>query len=231
MHYDDEVLSRYVDGELTSRERAEVEEHLVGCGQCREAEAELEFLRAAAATADRLEPPARVWHRIQERISADSGRRARLRWVWAGVPALAAAVVVAVLVAGRQPENSRPAVLGPASERTAVDSGIRRQEKMPAGSLVRSPAVVAGAKPKGAKSAGPKMVEKVTAEEVGAESDRAVLAAAAEYRRYLEGLDQAIVESEQAMRQNPGHPRVRLVHTQARAGAAMAVEQLIPEGD
>lgn len=226
-HYDDEVLSRYMDGELTQSERVSVEEHLGACGQCREVLAALEFVRGAAAGASELEPPARLWQRIQEQIGSRARSRARLRWLVAGMPALAAAVVIAVLVAGRQQVSTPVVTASPELQvpghQVAVDTG-RRSPAAP------GPVPVAAVSPGRRRATRPIRVEKVTPDEVGVESDDAVLAAAAEYRRYLEGLDRAIVESEEAMRANPGHPRVRLVHSQARASAVMAVEQLIPEG-
>src|SRR5699024_3654140 len=105
-------------------ERA-VERHLEGCSACRALVADLRTVRAAAFTLDRLEPPAHLLARIQERIAAEPPQRARrLAWpntrgAWATWLAAAAALVlttaigVAPLLNGRDPEPAAPNAAGP----------------------------------------------------------------------------------------------------------------------
>ncbi|MEO0085726.1 MAG: zf-HC2 domain-containing protein [candidate division WOR-3 bacterium] len=228
-HCDDDVLSRYVDGELDPSEKAEVDKHISDCAQCREAIADLELLRGAAGAMLELEPPARVLRRILEHVGSSARNQVRLRWLLAGVSALAAAVVVALAVASRQQLGSRTAAEGLRLQvrvrHAAVDSVEPGLTAIP----VLGPNVVPTA---GARLAARTVrIEKVTSSEVGVEPDDVVLAAAAEYRRYLDGVDSAIIECEETMRSNPGYPRVRLVHAQARARAVVAIEQLIRESD
>ncbi len=73
-----ERLSAYYDGELSLQERAAVAEHLKGCLDCAR---ELEGFRRVSTLADGLnhpEPPAQLWHRLDERLDVEhSGDPAR----------------------------------------------------------------------------------------------------------------------------------------------------------
>lgn len=94
-----ERLSEYVDGELDAAERLVLEQHLAGCGDCRDAAQELrsvrELLRSDAIRSSDA-PTNAAWLAIAERIK----RRRRLRVITMGVGLLAAAALV-VLVIGR----------------------------------------------------------------------------------------------------------------------------------
>ncbi len=101
-------LSEYLDDELDSAERAELETHLDGCAECRTA---LEQLRRVIACAARLvdAPPAEeLWPGIADRIHEEPSRtgapataRSRAlprRTLTIGVPQLAAAAVLLVVL-------------------------------------------------------------------------------------------------------------------------------------
>lgn len=125
-----DLLSDYLDGELSPGERRDLEEHVAGCGACRAA---LEGLRAVVERAPALredeEPPADLWPAIQGRL-----RPRRSRWGWLRAlapgegtasaawwrPAMAAAIVVLAVAAGllftsRGGQAPAPAPAGQAS--------------------------------------------------------------------------------------------------------------------
>jgi anti-sigma factor RsiW len=61
-----------VDGTVDPLRQREVERHLDACAACRTLVADLRAIQAGAMTLERLEPPARVWQRIQERLANES---------------------------------------------------------------------------------------------------------------------------------------------------------------
>lgn len=93
-------LSEYLDGELASGERDEIERHLAECAACRTA---LEELRAVVARAGALEdrpPVTDQWPAVAERIGVvPLASRRRGRWRLAlTVPQLAAAALALMAV-------------------------------------------------------------------------------------------------------------------------------------
>ena len=101
-----ELLSDYLDDDVTTLERMRVESHIAQCAQCR---ADLEGLRVVVRRAGSLDdrPPERdLWAGIAERIgSADSsgvvpfGRRGRGRFTFTWVQLAAAASILIALSA------------------------------------------------------------------------------------------------------------------------------------
>src|SRR5207245_9226416 len=73
MHPNEHVLNEFVDDALGSAERAEVERHLTTCAACRQQVDELEELRRHVTTLAPMQPPDRVWRRIERELqrSAD----------------------------------------------------------------------------------------------------------------------------------------------------------------
>ncbi|HKJ92254.1 MAG TPA: zf-HC2 domain-containing protein [Longimicrobiales bacterium] len=109
-------LSEYVDGELAPEERAALERHLAGCGECTATLAELRAVLARAAALEDRAPDVDLWPGIAARLEpravltrADTGgsvidmaqRRpaARRRFAFT-LPQLAAAAVVLMLLTG-----------------------------------------------------------------------------------------------------------------------------------
>ena len=68
------LLSELLDDTLSPSLVTEVERHLERCGNCRAVHGDLRAIRQAAATMDRLIPPAAVWKRVAAEISAPPGR-------------------------------------------------------------------------------------------------------------------------------------------------------------
>jgi anti-sigma factor RsiW len=143
-----QLLSPYIDDELTPKEKAALEEHLASCEACR---AELEELRAVSDVLGeifrRLEPPPdllqRTLNRIRELEAAGEierlrrqERRARWRKVTVGV-GLAAGIGLAALQIGRAgvgpvPQAPAPVVLAPGRGVNVEDPAPAPQVEAPA---------------------------------------------------------------------------------------------------
>src|SRR5262245_27177981 len=99
MHPDDVILNDYVDESLTGEALEQVRRHLGTCASCHEQVTDLlRVKRAAAALREQpIDPPARVWSRI-ERATAPTRPSARPAFfdTWAS---LAAAAVIVMAVA------------------------------------------------------------------------------------------------------------------------------------
>jgi anti-sigma factor RsiW len=101
-----DVVADLVDGRLDPATERAAERHAEGCEACRSLRADLKTIGAAAFTLDRIEPPARVWDRIQERLHNERITPAaprllawpRTRTAWGLWGAAAAALLVATLV-------------------------------------------------------------------------------------------------------------------------------------
>jgi anti-sigma factor RsiW len=103
-HDGDELLSSFLDGDLSPAEAGRIAEHVAQCPECRRTLTDMRSIRNAARALERLEPPDRTWQAIQERVR---GRRADRRvrrlpaWLWVGLPALAGAAVLLVVLWSR----------------------------------------------------------------------------------------------------------------------------------
>jgi anti-sigma factor RsiW len=90
VNHPSELISAYLDGELTDRERADLIRHLAGCGKCSAEMEETHEIRAAVRSLPMLELPIGL-------IPEDDPVVVPLRshkGLWAGV---AAAIVIAVI--------------------------------------------------------------------------------------------------------------------------------------
>jgi len=97
-------LSEYLDDELTSEERAEIEAHLRGCGACRSVLEELRAVQARAAALPARAPDADLWPGIEARLGSRTSvmpfrQRAARRFSFT-VPQLVAAAAALMLVSG-----------------------------------------------------------------------------------------------------------------------------------
>lgn len=93
-HRPEHDLSAYLDRELLPEDVQAVEVHLRACAPCR---TELEALRATRRLLGRLATPP-LPPEFAARLAARAEGAAPRRWVWWPRPALAAAVVVAMVV-------------------------------------------------------------------------------------------------------------------------------------
>jgi predicted anti-sigma-YlaC factor YlaD len=91
MHKKEQVLQRYLDGELGSAEKAEVEKHLAECATC---QAHLDELKALASVLQRWSLPANQT-RLQQPLSLPNRQATQQAKV--GIIGWAAGIVIVVL--------------------------------------------------------------------------------------------------------------------------------------
>jgi len=113
-----ERIQELVDGSLGSIRRAELEQHLASCAECRALRDDLERIRDAAAALPALSPPDGAWMQIagrlrqEGRIRDDAASPApRKSYAWLGLAAaiVLAAAVSALLLFRSTPQPSVPA--------------------------------------------------------------------------------------------------------------------------
>jgi predicted anti-sigma-YlaC factor YlaD len=109
--FDEELLSGYLDGMLTQRERQQVVLHLEGCADCRGELAELATVREAARGSAFVAPPDEQWQELPKTPGSRSLRFSGwlLLAVWVTVVAVFALVELARSTA---PAWERLAVVG-----------------------------------------------------------------------------------------------------------------------
>src|SRR4051812_33636806 len=71
MHFEDAILTDFVDETLDAPERTRVEQHLAGCAECRRLVEDLREIRRVAGSLEFREPPARAWGRIERAIALE----------------------------------------------------------------------------------------------------------------------------------------------------------------
>ena len=98
-------LSAFLDGELDSRERAQMEQHISECMDCRREAEKLRVMIGFIEATPRPEVPADAWTGTLRKIEAASEKPARARVFkmpkWGAIPA-AAAVFALLLFLGSQ---------------------------------------------------------------------------------------------------------------------------------
>lgn len=132
-----ERLAAYLDGELSARDRSEVEAHLGGCAACARQLEELAAVDAAVRDLPADAPPG-YFESFPARVRARVGSRPRRAWwgppVW--YAAAAAAVMLAVLAPltlRREPPPSAPAAETAPTPAAALDvAKISRTDSPPA---------------------------------------------------------------------------------------------------
>jgi anti-sigma factor RsiW len=96
-------LSEYLDDELPSADRAEVDAHLAGCAECRSVLRDLRSIVAAAERLPAVPPERELWDGVARRIGAGSVLRftagAGRRFSFTA-PQLAAAGIILMLLSG-----------------------------------------------------------------------------------------------------------------------------------
>ena len=108
-----DVLSAYLDGELTDAERAAVDARLEVSAEWRDELAEVRAARDALRGLPEPEAPAGFWDAVHARVAADDDDQVddevvvpitaapshpRRRWAWVAASAAAVAAVVAIVV-------------------------------------------------------------------------------------------------------------------------------------
>ena len=190
-------IQELIDGSLGSIRRAELEQHLETCEDCRATLADLQKIHDAAAALDEVPAPDRVWLQIAGRLRQE-GRlhdvpaartpRTAPRWL-AAAAALVLATAAAAYFAARRPSPSpaRPAVTtatvpGNAAARDSVESvetELRLAEQHYETAIQRLQTIV------------------------GSEGQPLDPAVAATLQKNVQVIDQAIAESRAALRSEP----------------------------
>jgi anti-sigma factor RsiW len=110
-------LSAYIDGEVSSRRRTAIENHLAVCPDCRQYKESLSRVAESVREVDRIEPSAEFWSATMRRIRTlvkVPGSLPAVTPKWA--PALVASLVVAICVAGWLAWSANRAARGPTDE-------------------------------------------------------------------------------------------------------------------
>ncbi|MEO0107793.1 MAG: zf-HC2 domain-containing protein [candidate division WOR-3 bacterium] len=222
-----ELLSSYIDDELTTDNRTELEAHLQGCPSCATLERELRFLVRAANELEPIAPPDQLLGRIKSSIQ----RHRILPWVrpqtigWVFGSALAAAALLLLLLPSKRlPRESQsspspltvhgptldvqeppePIVLQPQLETDLQASPPSpRPRNRPSGSVKRHPT------PKTQRpSSDLVLVADCEPNPLAQEDDISSLDVTACLRDLAAGLE----EIEAALSANPGSPQVRYAY-------------------
>jgi predicted anti-sigma-YlaC factor YlaD len=117
-----DLLSAYLDGEITAAVRAQIDAHLQSCGACRDEVAGLARARAAVRSLPMLDPPP-----VAAVATADPSARwwSRRTVAWAAAAAMAAVLGVGVLTGGSDaPPLDLDTLADHHSARMVVDPGI-----------------------------------------------------------------------------------------------------------
>lgn len=88
-HKEWESLSAFLDGELATDERAEVEGHLAGCSECSEALRGLSLMKKTTAAAPRRSLPPALLARMETQLAKPASTERLLRLLrapWVAVP-------------------------------------------------------------------------------------------------------------------------------------------------
>ncbi len=123
MHPNETTLNDYVEGSLDAAEREAIEAHLGVCAACRAQAGEIGEIRRLASGLQPIEPPARVWPRIEAALGQEASPRARRSWQWLAAAAVLAVAAAATLWFG--PYRTRPEPAPPA-QAAAADAGSQQ---------------------------------------------------------------------------------------------------------
>jgi anti-sigma factor RsiW len=198
-----ERLSEYLDGELSSAERAALERHLAACPACTAVLAELEQVAARARTLAPKPPGADLWPGISARIEAAAGHTGTVRPIrhrrTFSFPQLAAAALAAAVASGGL------AWWWAVDRTAAVAAGTLANQSAPAPAPPTQP--VSGVRP-AALAAEPKYdaavadLERVLARSRGTLDPKTVKIV----EQNLARIDQAIADARRALAADPNNP-------------------------
>ena len=110
----EELLSAYLDGELTADERASVEEHLASCAPCRAELEEERDIRTAVRSLAPVDPPFGFYERILREGPADPAQPKKRRFKF-GMANLVATAAAWILVLGVANLNSHGGSVSPSA--------------------------------------------------------------------------------------------------------------------
>jgi anti-sigma factor RsiW len=146
MHPAQADINDYVDGSLSLSDRAAVAEHLDRCATCRALAEDLRELRRAARELAPIEPPARLWTKLEQAVresSTDGGRpaltafpgparptwRSQTIWVTAAAAVLVLAAGLSIRMGYFAPRESIPVEETEAPTAQSVEAELRQAEE------------------------------------------------------------------------------------------------------
>ncbi len=119
-HNASQLLSTYLDGELSASETQAVQEHLMDCAFCRDAYEDIRATKVLLREMPVADPPAEFWRAVREPRPAVPSRPARWRWtVLVQRPAWAVAAVLVILAIA-----AAPLIKGTADRLHATEIGV-----------------------------------------------------------------------------------------------------------
>ncbi len=104
MTHPSELISAYLDGELTARERGELAQHISTCGRCAADLEGLQRVRAAVRALPVVEVPVDIYGSVA--VDAAVLPLHRNRGVWLGAAAAVVALVIAIAALVTPPASS-----------------------------------------------------------------------------------------------------------------------------
>jgi anti-sigma factor RsiW len=202
MHPHEDVLNELVDGALGPAERADVERHLETCAECRTIVDGLRAVGRAVGSLELREPPARTWSRVERAIRLDveaqgeqtgglephrtPGTFKGSRFIWLGLAAAAVIVIAASLTLRLAQIGSQSGPAQQVAPRTAPGSDAQSVEAELRQASEHYEKAIKG-------------LEQIANAEQGALDPRT----AATLQKNLAVIDQAIVESREALHTQP----------------------------
>jgi anti-sigma factor RsiW len=106
MHPTERQINDYADGSLTHADRASIAEHIDQCADCRALLTDFVELRRLASALALLEPPPRVWSRLEaatdSHVPSAFDLRMKLRWTAMALAKAARRIVAGPAAAGHQ---------------------------------------------------------------------------------------------------------------------------------
>lgn len=147
MRHPDDLIRRYLDGELSPMPAADLRAHLAGCDHCRRRLATLERLDAQLRDLERLAPPRDFAARVRGQVAALPPLGRAARWQWPLAAALALGGVLSILPAADQFFSLFGGLLAAAGDQIGWLLGLLAGELLPTGGLGipgAEPALVVG---------------------------------------------------------------------------------------
>jgi anti-sigma factor RsiW len=193
-----DAIQELADGSLGPVRRAELQTHLDLCDDCRALAADLQKIRAAAASLEPMAPPARVWNAIAGELRKEGRITPPRRTVPAAVLAIAASLVLVIggaLYMLQSAGDLRPvqqAASGPATS-PAADAG-----NAPQANTVQSINEDLTAAVQHYESAIAKLEQAVNSDNGAIDPETAAV-----LKRNLPVIDQAIAETKSALKSEP----------------------------
>ncbi len=201
-----ESIQELIDGVLSGIRRAELEQHLSECAECRQFLADMETIRRTAGALDPLEPPDRVWLQIagtlrqEGRVLPPPVRPARspryaLLAIAAALVLAVGAAIVALVTQYRSNPTPPPAIAATTAAPAAADAN--------ADVAIESVEAEFRLAEQHYQNAIAKLEQAARLDQAGRDANTLDPQTAAMLQKNLQVIDQAIAESREAVRSEP----------------------------